>query len=214
MKQVYVYVEGPSDTAAMEELLRTLIEQKRQSGVSITFLEAPPGDKKARLLTRVPQQAAFMVKNNPHAIVVIVPDLYPFNKAFTHSSASELKAGIREEFEQWLNRLGLGDDVRYQERFGVFCFKHDLEALVLAAEEALALRLEVATIKPTWTIPVEDQNNVRPPKTIVEEMFRNHNTQYRETSDAPLILGLSDYKKLASACPQEFKPLVDFLEAL
>ena len=45
--RVIVYVEGPSDKAAMNALLEPLLEQKRQEGISIEFFETPAGDRKA-----------------------------------------------------------------------------------------------------------------------------------------------------------------------
>jgi hypothetical protein len=102
----------------------------------------------------------------------------------------------------------------YGERFKTFCFKYELEALILAAEAALALRLETSHIPVTWRIPVEDQNNIHPPKHIVEALFHEHQQRYIETVDAPLILGLADYHAIETACPQCFQPLVAYLEAL
>jgi hypothetical protein len=66
----------------------------------------------------------------------------------------------------------------------------------------------------TWHKPVEDQNNSKPPKQVVEDLFRNHGRSYVETVDAPLILGLADYEEIVDACPQCFRPFVEFLEAL
>ena len=45
--RVIVYVEGPSDKAAMNALLEPLLEQKRQEGISIEFFKTPAGDRKA-----------------------------------------------------------------------------------------------------------------------------------------------------------------------
>ncbi|NOG66452.1 MAG: hypothetical protein HND46_23830 [Chloroflexi bacterium] len=46
MIEVKIYVEGPSDEAAMRALLQPLIERKQAEGISIDFFEAPPGHKK------------------------------------------------------------------------------------------------------------------------------------------------------------------------
>lgn len=214
MKSVKVYVEGPSDVAAMTTLLAPLIEGKAQQGVQIQFFEAPPGDKKASLIRKVPARAALILANDPDSIVAVVPDLYPLNKEVPHENPQELFAAIREEFIQALARRGLADDRRYLDRFKTFCFKYDLEALLLAAETALALRLDEKALKTTWTIPVEDQDRDRPPKCVVTELFEAQGSHYSETADAPLILGLSDYRDIASACPQQFKPFVEFLESM
>lgn len=215
MISVKVYVEGASDVLAMQALLRLLIQEKAQQGVKIDFYEAPPGDKKHSLMTKVPPLAVKILKNDPYARVVIMPDLYPLNKALPHQTAQQLKQAIHEQFIQSLKRQGLADDRRYQERFAVFCFKYDLEALVLSALEPLALRLNVERLQPTWTLPVEDQNNHMPPKHVIVGLFKQYGTHYHETADAPLLMGLvEDYRMIAQACPQEFAPFVAYLEQL
>lgn len=214
MTSVMVYVEGPSDQAAMTALLRPLIERKAQTGIRIQFFEAPRGDKKESVMQKVPKRAALILANDPNAIVIAMPDLYPLNKALPHETPQQLYDVVQIEFNNALKERGLADDRRYLERFKTFCFKYDLEALVLAAEEALALRLDKETVTVTWRKPVEDQNNNHPPKTVVRELFEQHGTNYAETADAPLILGLSDYLHIADACQQCFKPFVEFLEQL
>jgi len=49
-----LYVEGASDKKAMEVLLDNLIEEKREQGIAIHFVEAPPGDKKQVMLSKIP----------------------------------------------------------------------------------------------------------------------------------------------------------------
>lgn len=212
--KLIVYVEGPSDKLAMEALLRPLIEQKARQGISIEFYEAPPGDKKESVMRKVPKRAVLILANQPDTMVVAMPDLYPLNKAIPHETPDALFTAIQAEFGQALQQHGLAGDQRYHARFKTFCFKYDLEALLLAAEDALALRLNVDAVKGGWHKPVEDQNKDVPPKQVIEALFRRHQTQYRETADAPLILGLSDYPHIAEACPQQFKPFVEFLESL
>jgi len=212
--KVCVYVEGPSDKAAMEALLHPLIEQQRQAGVAIDFFETPAGDRKTSVLTKIPQKAASILANDPAAIVVALPDLYPGNKAFPHQTVAELTVGIQHNFDMALLARGLADDVRIQERFKVFCFKHDLEALLLAAQRELAHRLGVKSIAVTWRIPVEDQNQENPPKRIVESLFTERGKRYRDTVDAPIILGACQYQEIADRCPQCFRPFVEFLASL
>lgn len=193
MKSVKVYVEGPSDMAAMTQLLAPLIERKLQQGVHIGFFEAPPGVKKASVIRKVPERAALILANEPDTIVIVMPDLYPLNKEVPHEDPAQLANAIQSEFDRALKRHRMADDRRYRDRFRAFCFKCDLEALVLAAEEALALRLDVGELKVTWHKPVEDQNKDKPPKYVLRELFDQHGIHYLETVDGPLILGLSDY---------------------
>ena len=198
----------------MLALLAPLLEKKRQEGISIDFFESPEGNKKMSVLKKVPTKAAAIVRNDSSAIVVAMPDLYPRNTAFPHETFEELSAGILRNFEDALQSRGGEEDVRLKERFKVFCFKHDLEALILAAEEALKDRLGANAISITWRIPVEDQNHNRPPKHIVEELFAKHSQRYQGTVDAPLILGASKYQDIAKRCSQCFQPFVQFLASL
>lgn len=211
--RVIVYVEGASDEDAMQECLKPLLEQKDGEGIAITFKESPPGDKKKTLLTKVPRLAVNILRNNAEAMVVVIPDLYPPHRAFRHETAEELQAGIVENFRLALQDKGI-DDQRIMDRFKVFCFKYDLEALVLAAEEALKLRLGVKNLKRTWRLPVEDQNHDHPPSRVIDDLFREHHQSYKKRADAPLILGMSQYLTIAERCPQCFKPFVEFLAAL
>jgi phenylpyruvate tautomerase PptA (4-oxalocrotonate tautomerase family) len=210
-----IYVEGPSDRLAMERLLRHLIETKRQAGVDIQFFEVPSrgGDRKAALLTKIPRRAVDILRNDPDSVVVAMPDLYPRNKAFEHETAEQLIEGIRQAFLSALSSKGL-EDQRLVERFHAFCFKHDLEALLLAAEAVLANRLGSRDLKRTWQTPVEDQNHDNPPKRVVEELFREHGKRYVGTADAPVILAAANYQDIAERCPQCFAPFIEFLEKL
>ena len=210
MRKVIVYVEGPSDRLAMEELLADLLAGLQTAGVTVKFI---PTDGKKRLMLRTPIKAADILRNDLRAVVIALPDLYPPNIAFDHTTFEELAQALRQEFEQALVRKRL-DDVQLQERFHVFCFKHDLEALVLAAECQLASRLGVPSVTCTWVKPVEDQDHHMPPKRVVEQVFKAHRDRYQDTVDAPLILGAARYPEIAAACPQCFKPFVDYLKSL
>jgi hypothetical protein len=212
--RVLVYVEGPSDKLALYALLRPLIDAKKQNGISIDFLEVPVGDAKKSVLINVPKRGARIVANDPHAIVVAMPDLYPKNKAFPHETASELVVGIRRAFTQSLTLMTGGIVTGYEDRFKVFCFKHDMEALILASEEGHQSRLQTPNLRREWRIPVEDQDHDLPPKRIVETLFRRCRKRYKATVDAPVILGASDYGTVAERCPQCFRPFVEFLSSL
>ncbi|MBD2665811.1 hypothetical protein B6N60_02319 [Richelia sinica FACHB-800] len=217
--RILVYVEGTSDKSAMEALLAPLIEEKLNQGISIEFFavkgndNSRGGDAKKDLLTQTPIRAVNILKNQQDSTVVIIPDLYPKNKGFPHEKFAELVQGIFNNFEQALQSKGINDQ-RLKERFKVFCFQHDLEALILAAESELSSILGINTIPKIWKIPVEDQNHGVPPKRIVEEIFKNYGKRYKESIDAPRILGIARYQDIAEQCPQAFKPFVAFLENL
>jgi len=213
-KKVIVYVEGPSDCSAMEELFAAFLERKRNQGVDIQFYDGHRGDAKKAVLTKIPRKAVNIILNDPNADVVAMPDLYPKDKAFTHSTFEELAEGIRKNFEQALKARGAEDDARLRERFKVFCFKHDMEALVLASVKALGERLGADDLKATWKVPVDDQDFDRPPKRVIEDLFRQHGKRYKDTVDAPIIMRGADHEEVADRCPQCFKPFVEFLEGL
>jgi phenylpyruvate tautomerase PptA (4-oxalocrotonate tautomerase family) len=211
--KVNVYVEGRADKLAMEALLRDLIDEKARQGVAIGFFEAPSGDKKESLVKRVPEKAVNILHNDSSSVVVAMPDLYPKNRGCKHETPQELFDGIAANFRLALDKYGL-DDERLRERFRVFCFKHDLEALLLACESELKSYLNADKLKVEWKTPVEEQNDVRFPKLVVTELFKRHSGKYNPSVDAPSILGVADLEAVVTACPQCFKPFVDFLRGL
>ena len=132
--KIMVYVEGNSDVLSMNELLKSLIEDKQQTGISISFYAIQRGDGKKSVLFEVPERAANMLlAGPPDTFVVALPDLYPRNKGFPHETAQELIVGIMREFEGQVRRKGRDLDPRTRSRFKVFCFKYELETLILAA---------------------------------------------------------------------------------
>ena len=171
--EVIIYVEGPSDQAAMQALLKPLLQKKSQEGLSISFSRALRGDRKKYILLEVPRRAVGIIISKPHTIVVAMPDLYPRNKGFKHETFDELKTGILRNFSNALRKKGAANDPRFRERLRVFCFKHDLEALVLASQEALRKHFGLDRLKVTWRIPVEDQDHNNPPRHIVERLLKN-----------------------------------------
>ncbi|MEG4169398.1 MULTISPECIES: DUF4276 family protein [unclassified Microcoleus] len=217
--RVIIYVEGPSDKNAMEALLVNLIDQKSEEGVSIEFFPIKGenndrgGDAKKELLLNAPIKAVNILCRTPNSIVILLPDLYPKNKGFPHETFQQLKAGIMENFYQALQKKGIQDE-RLKERFKVFCFKYEMEALILAAESALRGKLGVTSLAVTWTIPVEDQNHDRPPSKIVDQLFRDSGKKYDKRVDPQLILGKTWYQEIAEKCPQCFKPFVEFIEGI
>jgi hypothetical protein len=214
INRAIIYVEGASDKNALTVLLAPLIERKQQAGVSIDIFETPDGDRKFSILTKAPIRAVNILRNDPGAVVVALPDLYPRNKGFPHETFQTLVDGIMHKFDVALQEKGLSDIHLIQSRFKVFCFKHDLEVLLLAAEESLIRQFGNKPLGVSWRKPVEDQNQDHPPKFIVEEIYRQHGQKYRDTIDAPSILRGVLYQDIAERCPQCFKPFIEFLEGL
>lgn len=208
--KVIVYVEGPSDKLAMEQLLDPLLDVMTSAGIKVEFIAT---EGKRKLMAKTPVKAANILCHAAHAIVVAMPDLYPKNMGLPHETYFELKQQLQSEFRRVLSRKRI-DDERLGQRFLVFCFKHDLEALILAAEEQLASRLGVPSVTCTWIKPVEDQDHNYPPKRVVEQIFSQHGNRYQDTIDAPIILGAASYTVIADRCPQCFKPFIEYLESL
>lgn len=201
-----MYVEGPGDRLCLETLLGPLIATKLTSGIQIQFVPMTRGDRKVALLRNAPVRAASILRNDPATVVVILPDLYPPNKGFDHSTCAEMQAGIGEVFRRHLERSRVSDD-RLAERFHVFCLIHDLEVLLLAAEESL---VAISGQAPKWKKPVEEQNHHEPPKRIVERLI----PRYNATIDGPRVLASADYRTVAERCPNGFGRFVSFLESL
>jgi hypothetical protein len=204
--RIIVYVEGPGDRRCLETLLSPLIAGKNAAGIHIQFVPATSGDHKVELLTNKPTKAANILMNDDSAYVVILPDLYPRNKAFPHTTCSEMRAGIISAFHRKLERSHASE--RMLERFGVFCLIHDVEVLLLAAEESLSARCNLSTTP--WKKPVEDQNHNQPPKRIIEALI----PRYDSLVDGPRILAGVDYRIVAERCPHGFGPFVRFLESI
>ena len=158
------------------------------------------------------QRAANILLNDPSAEVVALPDLYPPDEGGSHHSAGELAEVLTRSFRTELRRKSANDE-RAANRFHVHCFKHDLEALLLAVPGSLFARLGVEAIPVEWSVPVEDHDHGDPPKRVVERLFTRYSQAYKAAVDAPLILGRVNYADVAEACQQCFKPFVELLES-
>src|SRR5262249_48641368 len=120
-----------------------------------------------------------------------------------HRSFSELAALLRERFDAHAARIGLPEAAR--SHFRVHCLKHDLEALLLASPDELRQRLKTKdAMRGRWRIPVEDQNDQKPPKYVVAELFRQYRkkSDYIDTVDAVWILERASLASIEAACHQ------------
>jgi hypothetical protein len=208
--KVLVYVEGPSDRDALTKLLRPVIDAGRANGVGVNFL--PQGSKDA-LLDEVPRKAADYLAEKPDDWVFVLPDLYPMARyrgtKNQHESFAEFEKLVRARFDSRAAKVNVSQAA--QARFRVHCLKHDLEALLLAAPDQLRQRLKTSdALKNAWRLPVEDQNDERPPKRVVEALFDKYRKKprYVDTQDAPWILERADLKAVEAACQQSFAPFV------
>ncbi len=218
----YVYVEGESDRLALEALWRGWRDRLRAEGKGIKVL---PLDDKTRFLKKIGAHAAARLLTNASDLVVGLPDLYP-NEPYSHTQyahprLSDLIAIQEREVRRALENDGAGGDPgTYMNRFFATALKHDLEMLLLAAERYLAQYLKCSVNLGNWRRPVEDQNHARPPKRVVEEIFRSRSptkSAYRDTVHASAVLGRVPnigeifYTPAGQLTCPEFKRMVDWL---
>jgi hypothetical protein len=215
--KVSIYVEGPSDQKALQALLdKPIIEPARARGVGIKFY---PLGGKAPILNDVPRKAAEILKQNPGDWVFALPDLYPMasydDGPHKHRSFAELVALLRGRFLSRADKIGLPEGAR--SHFRVHCLKHDLEALLLASPDELKQRLKTKDLlRGRWRLPVEEQNDTKPPKYVIMELFRQHRRKpdYVDTDDAVWILARAALATLERDCRQNFAPFLRELRAV
>ncbi len=94
------------------------------------------GGKKS-LLNNGHKKAINILRNKPNSWVFLVPDLYPQNISFAHSTYKELKKELEKRFESELKRKNCDD--RLKDRFLVHCFKYDLEVLLLVVDTGVLM---------------------------------------------------------------------------
>jgi hypothetical protein len=185
--RMLVYVEGHSDRLALAAILRPLIELGRRNRVGISFHAL---DGKEKVLNECAQKAARHLADAPDDWIFALPDLYPLAASGSrnaHQSFLDLERLLRARFEQHAKKGGLRPAI--YTHFRVHCLKHDLEALLLAAPDALRKRLRTQDVlRDAWKKPVEDQNGDRPPKRIVEQLFEKYRkkARYDDVMDATL----------------------------
>ncbi len=110
------------------------------------------------------------------------------------------------------------DAAKLLRRFYPSALKHDLEMLLLAAVDQLRAFLRTSDRLDNWRHPVEDQDQSRPPKRVVETLFRTKLSRaYRDTIHACGILrNVPDMRPLLfrDSSPQEcplFKSMLDWV---
>jgi hypothetical protein len=220
--KVWVFVEGESDRIALNTLWATWRTELGKKGWGI---QIHPLDDKSRYFRKIGHRAAEKMVNNEQDLVVGLPDLYP-NAAysqtkFKHADLPELKAVQTRLVQDALQTVFQLSPTTAQERLVRFfpsALKHDLEALLLAAVIELQKVLETKETLGKWRHPVEDQNQQKPPKHVVEELFRTKKgCSYRDTVHARAVFEkVTDIKKLLFSssgqleCPV-FKETMDWI---
>jgi hypothetical protein len=220
--KVWVFVEGESDRIALNTLWERWRRDLQPKGWGIQVI---PLDDKSRYFTKIGPRAAEKLANDGVDLVVGLPDLYP-NSAYAstpykHADLAELRDVQRRLVDDALRSVfGMApqEATNALQRFHPSALKHDLEMLLLAAVNELRTTLGTTEVLGKWKHPVEEQNQVMPPKRVVEDLFRTRKGRhYRDTVHAKAVLEkVSDIKNLLYApsgqleCPV-FKETMDWI---
>ncbi len=113
---------------------------------------------------------------------------------------------------QLQEKVRISDVDSHMARFYASALKHDLEVLLLAATSQLQSRLKTQDKLSGWRLPPEDQNQSKPPKRIVEELFSKYRKgkSYNDVEDGPAILRDADLCEVAKQCPV-FRAMIDWI---
>ncbi len=224
--KVWVYVEGESDKLALQALWESWLERLQAAGHGIRII---PLVDKGKFFNKIGARAAEKLVANKDDIVVGLPDLYPnqpyIRTQFAHTNMEQLKAVQEKEVFNAIQKTFKVNNPRAQQllkRFLPSALKHDLEMLLLAAQQELRSYLRTADQLGNWQNPVEDQNQDHPPKRVVEDLFLTRSSTrhaYRDTKDASAVLrNVTDIKTIIYdanrqiKCPV-FKALLDWIGA-
>ena len=209
--KVWIFVEGKSDVQALSALWSGWKQKLSEEGWGIQLI---PLESKSNYFRKIGSRATEKLANDAHDLVVGLPDLYPSqnyaNTDYRHNNLQELQGVQRRLVERHLQRIG-GHINSHMARFYPSALKHDLEVLILAATSQLQSRLKMSNKPSGWRQPPEEQNQDRPPKRIVEDLFRRHlKRSYRENTDSDAILRDADLREVAEQCPT-FRALIDWI---
>jgi hypothetical protein len=222
--KVWIFVEGESDRIALNTLWGIWRESLRKCGWGIHII---PLDGKSRFFRKIGPRAAEKLINNESDIVIGLPDLYPNceyeNSQCKHADLAELKrvqVRLVKNALADIFHLSSQQTETVLERFFPTAFKHDMEMLLLAARDALRTILGTQDALGNWRQPVEDQNQIRPPKYIIDDLFQTRmGRKYRDTVHAKAVLEkVADINTLLYRngnqlqCPI-FKDLIDWISA-
>jgi len=221
--KIWIFVEGPADVGGLDTLFEKWNSElkKRGHGISIIQLEG-----KSKYLKKIGPRAARILFDNEKDLVIGLPDLYPNEPymgdgSLKHGNLDELKLVQERLVKNALSGIfGVNGGLlkKFMERFYATALKHDLEMLLLASVAQLRTHLKTSDrLSGQWEKPVENQNQTKPPKRIVEDLFRRYRGKsYRDTKDAPAVL-----RKVTNLretifynsninCP-EFKAMLDWM---
>ena len=215
--KVWVFVEGKSDVSALSALWSDWKEKLGEKGWGIHII---PLENKSNYFKKIGPRVIEKLMHDTSDLVVGLPYLYP-NQDYTttehkHNNLQELQDVqtrlVKQHLQQKVRRADLDS---HMARFYASALKHDLEVLLLAETSQLQSLLNINN-RP-WRQPPEDQNQNKPPKKIVEELFRRHlKRAYREISDSAAILSKANLREVVfdergvEQCPA-FRAMIDWI---
>lgn len=211
--KVWVFVEGRSDVVALEALWGGWRQKLREEGKGIQLIHL---DNKPKFLRKIGSRAMEKLVNDPCDLVVGLPDLYPnrgISNNYKHRNLGELQDVQDRLVRGQLEKTGMSrrDVESHIARFHANAMKHDMEVLLLAATGQLQSRLRISNSPGGWRRPPEKQNQDRPPKRIVEELFRTHlKRSYSEIRDSDAILRNASIRDIVMQCPT-FGAMIDWI---
>ena len=212
--KVWIFVEGKSDVQALSALWSGW---KQQLGKKDWGVQLIPLANKSNYFRKIGPRAVEKLVYDTRDLAVGLPDLYPnrdyANTDYRHNNLQELQDVqarlVKQHLQQQMGRRADVDS--YIARFYASALKHDLEVLLLAATSQLQSRLKMSNRPSGWRRPPEEQNQDRPPKRIVEELFqRELKRSYRENTDSDAILRDADLREAAKQCPA-FRAMIDWI---
>ena len=211
--KVWVFVEGNSDVKALSALWSGWKEKLGEKGWGIQLISL---GNKSNYFRNIGPRAIRKLVHDTRDLVVGLPDLYPnrdyANTEYKHDNLKQLQDVqtqlVKQNLQQQIRRAEVDS---HMARFYASALKHDLEVLLLAATNQLQSRLNMRNKPSGWRRPPEEQNQNKPPKRIVEELFRRHlKRAYLENSDSNAILRNADLREVAEQCPV-FRAMIDWI---
>ena len=211
--KVWIFVEGSSDVRALSALWSGWEQKLREKGWGIKPI---PLRGKSNYFEDIGSRAIEKLLHDTSDLVVGLPDLYPnrdyAGTEYKHDNLEELRDVqtrlVKQSLQQEVRRADIDGHIA---RFYPGALKHDLEVLLLAATSQLQSRLKMSNRPSGWRQPPEEQNQDRPPKRIVEDLFRRElKRSYRENTDSDAILRNADLREVAEQCPT-FRDMIDWI---
>jgi len=215
--RIRIYVEGPSERAALPKLLAPI----RPIGARLDIYPL----KGSRFLSEIGFRAGAVLRQEKDAHVFACPDLAPKESyqdtRWAYRDYDDLAALLEREVRTHLRQtLGSGSAGRALQRFHPHPFRHDFEVVLLACPDLLKryLGTRVDITRHYRKLP-EDQNFADYPKRVIRKLFAKFTRRrYDPVSDCPRILDgvtAEHLRRIEELCPRmrEFLAVIRQLAA-